>query len=77
MSVHSRKRLVPVALSLLVLFSAGFAQTATAKAAKKVSSASVKFIDGPSSETAAAREKRLRRECRGRVNAGACLGHTR
>ena len=39
--------------------------------------ARVSFIDAPSSETPAAREKRLKRECRGRPNAGACLGHTR
>lgn len=37
----------------------------------------VTFIDAPSSESAAAREKRLKRECKGRPNAGACLGHTR
>ncbi len=39
--------------------------------------ARVSFIDAPSSETPAAREKRLKRECRGRPNAGACLGLTR
>lgn len=33
------------------------------------------FVDSPSSEKPAAREKRLKRECRGRPNAGACLGH--
>jgi hypothetical protein len=37
----------------------------------------VTFIDSTSSEKPAAREKRLKRECRGRPNAGACLGHTR
>lgn len=37
----------------------------------------VSFLDSGSSETPAAREKRLQRECRGRPNAGACLGHTR
>ena len=29
----------------------------------------------PSGEALSAREKRLRRECKGRPNAGACLGH--
>jgi cell division protein FtsN len=29
----------------------------------------------PSGEALPAREKRLRRECKGRPNAGACLGH--
>ncbi|AOW11675.1 hypothetical protein LPB72_19450 [Hydrogenophaga crassostreae] len=37
----------------------------------------VRFIDSPSSETPAARKKRLKIECKGRPNAGACLGHTR
>ena len=37
----------------------------------------VTYLDSPSSEKPAAREKRLKRECRGRPNAGACLGHTR
>ncbi len=37
----------------------------------------VTFIDAPSSESPAAREKRLKRECKGRPNAGMCLGHTR
>lgn len=39
--------------------------------------AKVTFIDAPSSETPAARTKRLKRECKGRPNAGMCLGHTR
>jgi hypothetical protein len=34
---------------------------------------SVKFLPG-SQESEAARAKRLKRECRGRPNAGACLG---
>ncbi|MCU0763572.1 MAG: hypothetical protein MUF76_11560 [Hydrogenophaga sp.] len=38
---------------------------------------SVRFIPAPSHETPAARAKRLKRECKGRPNAGACLGHTR
>ena len=44
-----------------------------APAAKPVGK--VTFIDSASSEKPAAREKRLKRECRGRPNAGACLGH--
>jgi hypothetical protein len=39
--------------------------------------ARVRFVEGASTETRAARERRLRRECRGRPNAGACLGLTR
>jgi hypothetical protein len=41
------------------------------------SSRSVRFLPGPSEETPAARARRLKRECKGRPNAGACLGHTR
>ncbi len=37
----------------------------------------VRFLDSGSGESKAAREKRLRRECKGRPNAGACLGMTR
>ena len=37
---------------------------------------SVRFIDAPSSESPAARRARLKKECRGRPNAGACLGMT-
>lgn len=39
--------------------------------------AKVSFIDAPSSEKPADRKKRLQRECKGRPNAGACLGYTR
>lgn len=39
--------------------------------------ARVRFLDSGSGETKAAREKRLKRECKGRPNAGACLGMTR
>lgn len=38
--------------------------------------AKVSFIDAPSAETPAARRARLEKECRGRPNAGACLGMT-
>jgi len=38
---------------------------------------SVRFIDAPASESPAARRARLKKECKGRPNAGACLGHTR
>jgi hypothetical protein len=38
--------------------------------------AKVSFIDAPSAESPVARSKRLKRECKGRPNAGACLGHT-
>ncbi|MFM9879713.1 MAG: hypothetical protein ACKVOO_04820 [Burkholderiaceae bacterium] len=46
------------------------------KKANQAKAAPVKaaVIPGGSGETAAAREKRLKRECKGRPDAGACLG---
>ncbi|MCW5668483.1 MAG: hypothetical protein KIT86_02410 [Hydrogenophaga sp.] len=37
----------------------------------------VTFHRAPSEEAPAAREKRLQRECKGRANAGMCMGYTR
>ena len=37
--------------------------------------ASVKIIPSPSHESGAERDRRLKRECKGRPNAGACLGY--
>ena len=37
----------------------------------------VTFHKAPSEESAQAREKRLKRECKGRSNAGMCAGYTR
>jgi hypothetical protein len=47
------------------------------KKAKKKTAAGgqVKFLPG-SAETTAERNRRLKRECKGRVNAGACSGYT-
>ena len=50
-----------------------------AKAKKKAAAApgnTVKYIRG-SEETTGERSARLKRECKGRVNAGACEGYTR
>ena len=51
----------------------------TSKAAKKTAKAKhvsqIKFLPG-SGETARERSSRLKRECKGRVNAGACEGYT-
>lgn len=52
------------------------ATTSSQAGAQKLPS-SVRFIDAPSSEKPAARERRLKRECKGRPNAGVCLGYTR
>ena len=57
-------------------------QPTTAKARKKAAKnhaprgARAKFIQG-SEETVAQRTARLKRECKGGVNAGACAGFTR
>ncbi|MDB5895545.1 MAG: hypothetical protein JWQ88_3076 [Rhodoferax sp.] len=47
----------------------------TAKAKKKAGGKAPKFVPG-SAETTAERDRRLLRECKGRVNAGACAGYT-
>jgi hypothetical protein len=62
-----------VGASALPALAAG--NTATSKGARKP--AKVTFVEAPSSESAAARKQRLKRECKGRPNAGMCLGHTR
>jgi hypothetical protein len=49
------------------------AQPAKAKTKKKKSN-TVKYDKG-SAETTAERDRRLKRECKGRPNAGACLGY--
>jgi hypothetical protein len=65
---------ITVALGCAALPVLATSNTAT-EAPRKPSK--VTFIDAPSSETPAARNKRLKRECKGRPNAGMCLGHTR
>ena len=49
---------------------------ASAKKKKTGASGQVQFLPG-SAETAKERSGRLKRECRGQVNAGACAGYTR
>lgn len=65
---------------VLVSLASGAGATATTPATasepRPRAPASVRFIDAPSSEKPAARRARLQRECKGRPNAGACLGHT-
>ncbi|MDP1741841.1 MAG: hypothetical protein Q8M51_09660 [Polaromonas sp.] len=50
-------------------------KAATASSAKKAPPGKVKFVPG-SQESAKERATRLKRECKGAVNAGACQGHT-
>jgi hypothetical protein len=75
----ARSILVTTGAVLMALGSTAFA--AAPKPEHKVNGpqlpAKVRFIDSPSSESPAARKKRLKVECKGRPNAGACLGHTR
>ena len=49
---------------------------APAKNKKTVASGQVRFLPG-SAETVKERSQRLKRECQGQVNAGACAGYTR
>ena len=51
-------------------------QATTNKKAKKPKGSKAKFSSG-SEETKKERDSRLKRECKGQVNAGACLGYTR
>ena len=51
-------------------------KSATKKKAKRSSGSKAKFISG-SGETTKERDSRLKRECKGQVNAGACAGYTR
>jgi hypothetical protein len=79
MSVRLPHCVAAVALALLTLTLPPLAVAAKAAPAQgnPRPPTKVTFIDAPSSERPAAREKRLKRECKGRPNAGMCLGHTR
>jgi hypothetical protein len=67
------------ALAVTFALTGAPAQAASSKAdsstAKKQKSHSVKFHKNPYQETTAERERRLKRECKGLPNAGACLGY--
>lgn len=47
------------------------------KSATARSASGARFVEARSGESAAARRARLKAECKGRPNAGACLGLTR
>ena len=66
---------VAVALGCAALPVLAAGSTTTTEAPR--TPAKVRFINAPSSETPAERKRRLKRECKGRPNAGMCLGHTR
>jgi hypothetical protein len=70
-------RLAGAALLFCLAATPGFAEEKKAKKPKASSPAkSTKFMPG-SQETPKDRAARLKRECKGQVNAGACEGHTR
>ncbi|MES2244619.1 MAG: hypothetical protein V4639_17235 [Pseudomonadota bacterium] len=74
----ARRTAAVLAASLLLGLAAGPSLAASKKAKKTVNAPpgkSVKFMPG-SQETARERSARLKRECKGRVNAGACEGYT-
>lgn len=84
---HSHTLRLPPSLALALICLAGspvWAQPAKpaavtpgspASAAASRPPTSVRFIKAPSDETPAARARRLKRECKGKPNAGMCLGH--
>lgn len=68
------KSLFAVLLLAAVAVSAQTQQGKNEERKRSQTPGSVKFLPG-SQESEATRTKRLKRECRGRPNAGACLGH--
>lgn len=74
MPIHHR--LAPWLVALALAISLGAAPVhaeAQKKKAKPV--ARLKVQEAPSHETPGQRDRRLERECKGRPNAGACLGY--
>lgn len=51
--------------------------TQKTQTAKNKGSLKIKQQHSPSEETTSERDRRLKRECKGAPNAGACLGYTR
>jgi hypothetical protein len=83
MSPRRSSRLVGTFAALLIATGLGAAPAAAANPKAKPAAAApgkklpgkVTFRDAPSSEKPADRARRLKRECKGRPNAGMCLGH--
>jgi hypothetical protein len=66
------------ALSALCLSTAAMATDAGANKQKPAKQGTrVTIHNSPSAESNAERDRRLTRECKGRPNAGACLGYAR
>lgn len=70
---------VPSAAALIaaLLMTVALSATATEKEVPKKKPSRVTFVKSSSAETPSERERRLIRECRGRPDAGACLGYAR
>ena len=74
---HALAALTGAALLLAAAHFPSFSATEKAKKTEATKNAkTAKFIPG-SQETSKERTTRLKRECKGGVNAGACEGHTR
>jgi hypothetical protein len=69
-------RLVATALFAGLAMSGQAAQTTPSDGKRKAPS-KVTFHKAPSEESPQARAQRLKRECKGRPNAGMCSGYTR
>jgi len=69
-------RAVAIALFALLTMTGSVAQT-TGSDGKRKAPSKVTFHKAPSEESPQARAKRLKRECKGRPNAGMCAGYTR
>lgn len=76
-AAHRTRRHIAAALLLSAAAWPAWATSNTPATETPRKPSKVVFVDAPSSETPAARNKRLKRECKGRPNAGMCLGHTR
>ena len=72
---HAVAVLAGLALLLGLPAATSFAATEKVKKTSPAKQGSTKFLPG-SQENRKEREKRLKRECKGRVNAGACEGYT-
>ena len=73
-SVSLRLRSVLLTAAAVFLLNPGaFATSNNPKKANTTVKQTV--LKSPSEETAAQRDRRLKRECKGRPNAGACLGY--
>jgi len=65
------------ALMAALLMAVTLPATSAEQEVPKKKPARVSFVKSESGETASERERRLIRECRGRPDAGACLGYAR